>query len=104
MAEISISRKKLKHNYDFLDTLFEKHNIQWGIVTKLLCGNPTYIKEIISLGVKELMDSRISNLRTIKKVDPSVTTIYIKPPPRRSIRGVVKYADISLNSTWKPCS
>ncbi len=98
MAEISISRKKLKHNYDFLDALFEKHHVQWGIVTKLLCGNPTYIKEIISLGVRELMDSRISNLRTIKKADPSVTTIYIKPPPRRSIRGVVKYADISLNS------
>lgn len=98
MAEILISRKKLKHNYDILDKLFSKNNIQWGIVTKLLCGNPMYIKEIIGLGARELMDSRISNLRAIKKIDPEVTTIYIKPPPRRSIRNIVRYADVSLNS------
>ncbi len=98
MAEISISRKKLKHNYDHLDRLFKKHNIRWGIVTKLLCGNQIYIKEIIELGARELMDSRISNLRTIKRIDPDVKTVYIKPPPRRSIRSLVKYADVSLNT------
>ncbi len=98
MAEIAISRKKLKHNYDYLENLFNQHNIQWGIVTKLLCGNPMYIKEIINLGARELMDSRISNLRTIKRIDPGVKTIYIKPAPRRSIRSIVKYADVSMNS------
>ncbi len=98
MAEIAISRKKLQHNYDFLEDLFSQHKIQWGIVTKLLCGNPMYLKEVIGLGARELMDSRISNLRTIKRIDPDVKTIYIKPPPRRSIRSVVKYADVSLNS------
>ncbi len=98
MAEISISLKKLKHNYNFLDNLFKRHNIQWGIVTKLLCGNHLYIKEVIALGAKELMDSRISNLRTIKRIDPEVKTIYIKPPPRRSIRSLVRYADVSLNT------
>ncbi len=98
MAEIAISRKKLQHNYDFLENLFSPYNIQWGIVTKLLCGNPMYLKEVIGLGARELMDSRISNLRTIKRIDPDVKTVYIKPPPRRSIRSVVKYADVSLNS------
>ncbi len=98
MAEIAISRKKLKHNHDYLKKLFDHHNIQWGVVTKLLCGNQIYIKEIIDLGLKELMDSRISNLRTIKRIDPTVKTIYIKPPPRRSIRSLVKYADASMNT------
>ncbi|TVR39454.1 MAG: alanine/ornithine racemase family PLP-dependent enzyme [Bacteroidia bacterium] len=98
MAEIAISRKKLKHNHDYLKKLFDHHDIQWGVVTKLLCGNQLYIKEIIDLGVKELMDSRISNLRTIKRIDPTVKTIYIKPPPRRSIRSLVKYADVSMNT------
>ncbi len=98
MAEIAISRKKLKHNYDFLKRLFEKYDIHWGVVSKLLCGNPLFIKELIGLGVTELMDSRISNLRTIKRLAPEVKTVYIKPPPRRSIRNVVKYADVSLNS------
>lgn len=98
MAEIILNRGKLKHNYDFLEKLFKENHVQWGIVTKLLCGNPLYLKEIISLGAKELMDSRISNLRAIKRIDPDIRTIYIKPPPRRSIRGVIKYADVSLNS------
>ncbi|MFO7999560.1 MAG: alanine racemase [Bacteroidales bacterium] len=98
MAEILISKRKLKHNYDFLDALFKKYNIKWGIVTKLLCGNALFIREVIDLGIKELMDSRISNLKTIKRLDPETRTIYIKPPPRRSIRSVVKYADVSLNS------
>ncbi|MDR4988605.1 MAG: alanine racemase [Bacteroidales bacterium] len=98
MAEISISRKKLKHNHDFLARLFKQYNIQWGYVTKLLCGNPLYIKEVIGLGVRELMDSRISNLRAIKRLDPDIKTYYIKPAPRRSIRSVIKYADVSVNS------
>lgn len=98
MAEIILNRSKLKHNYDFLEKLFKENNVQWGIVSKLLCGNPMYLKEIINLGTKELMDSRISNLRAIKRIDPDIRTMYIKPPPRRSIRGVVKYADVSLNS------
>ncbi|MFW5792871.1 MAG: alanine racemase [Bacteroidota bacterium] len=101
MAEISISRKKLQHNFNYLTKLFEDNNMQWGIVTKLLCGLPLYIKEVIDLGAKELMDSRISNLRVIKLLDPSVRTIYIKPPPRKSIPGVVKYADVSLNTDFE---
>lgn len=98
MAEILISQSKLQHNFDFLNALFSKRGIQWGIVTKLLCGNPNYIKMIIGMGASELMDSRISNLKTIKRIDPGVRTIYIKPPPRRSIQSLVKYADVSLNS------
>ncbi len=98
MAEIIIHRDRLQHNYQFLENLFAANNISWGIVTKLLCGNPMYLKEIIGMGARELMDSRISNLRAIKKIDKSIRTIYIKPPPRRSIPGLVRYADASLNS------
>ncbi len=98
MAEIVISRKKLLHNYNFLDRLFSKHYMEWGIVTKLLCGNLLFLKEVISLGAKELLDSRISNLRAIKLIDPNVATVYIKPPPRKSIPNIVKYADVSMNT------
>ncbi|MFO7978527.1 MAG: alanine racemase [Bacteroidales bacterium] len=98
MAELLISRKKLQQNYQFLDELFTRNHIEWGIVSKLVCGNIMFLKEIINLGAKELMDSRISNLRAIKKIDPQVRTIYIKPTPRRSIPSMVKYADVSLET------
>jgi ornithine racemase len=98
MAEIIISRSKLAHNYRFLDKLLTQNNISWGIVTKLVCGNSDYIKELIRLGATQLMDSRISNLMAIKKIDPTIQTVYIKPAPRRSIPRLVKYADISLET------
>jgi len=98
MAEITISRSKLKHNFDFLKEFFLKENIEWGIVSKLLCGNELLLRELIDMGVTELMDSRISNLRKIKKINPDINTVYIKPPPRKSLSSVVRYADVSFNS------
>lgn len=98
MAEITISSKKLRHNFNFLKNFFDKNNIEWGIVSKLLCGNEILLKELIDMGVQELMDSRISNLRKIKKINPDINTVYIKPPPRRSLASVVRYADVSFNS------
>jgi ornithine racemase len=98
MAFMELHKEKLKHNYEFLNSLFQNNNITWGIVTKLLCGNRTYLKEVISLGIKQVCDSRVSNLKVIKRLDPRIETIYIKPPAKRAIRSVVKYSDISLNT------
>lgn len=98
MAFVKLYRNKLEHNYHFLKSLFKQHNIQWGIVTKLLCGNKKYLEEIINLEIDELCDSRISNLKMIKKLDKSITTVYIKPPAKRSIKSIVAYADVSLNT------
>lgn len=98
MAYINLYRKKLQHNYRFLDELFKEHKIDWAVVTKLLCGNEDYLKEVLDLGVREVCDSRLSNLEKIKNINPEVQTVYIKPPPKRSIESVVKYADVSFNS------
>ncbi|MCO6148793.1 alanine racemase [Flavobacterium sp. NRK1] len=98
MAFIKLDRKKLKHNYLYLQKLFQSRNIEWGVVSKILCGNKLFIKEIIDLGVREIHDSRISNLKTIKELCPEVQTVYIKPPAKRSISKIVKYADVSFNT------
>lgn len=98
MAFITLYRDRLKHNYTFLDELFTSRNIEWGVVSKILCGNKIYLKELLNLGVKEIHDSRISNLKAVKELDPSIQTVYIKPPPKRSIKAIVKYSDVSLNT------
>ena len=98
MAFITLDRKKLKKNYTYLDRLFKKNNIQWSVVTKMLCGNKLFLQEVLSLGIKQVSDSRTSNLKAVKAIDPTVETIYIKPPAKRSISSVVKYADISMNT------
>ena len=60
-----------------------------------------HIQEFIRLGAKELCDSRISNLRVVKSIDPDIATAYIKPPAKRSIKSVVKYADASFNTEYE---
>lgn len=98
MAYLTLNRKKLQENYTFISNLFKSRNIQWGVVSKLLCGNTIYIKELLALGVTEIHDSRISNLKKIKSLDPSIQTVYIKPPAKRSIEKIVTYADVSFNT------
>lgn len=98
MAFIVLDRKKLKDNYQHLNKKFEAQNIEWGVVSKLLCGNKAYLKELIDLGVNQVCDSRGSNLKTVKGISPKTETIYLRPPAKRSLRSIVKYADISLNT------
>lgn len=100
MAYIELYKDKLKQNYEYLDALFKERGKEWAVVTKMLCGNETYLKEVIKLGAKEVCDSRISNLKTVKQIDASVQTVYIKPPAKRSIDKIVKYADVSFNTEF----
>ncbi|RED96225.1 alanine racemase [Marinoscillum furvescens] len=98
MAYLKLKKKSLQHNYQFIAKHLDKEGIEWGVVSKLLCGNKTYLQELINLGVKEIHDSRISNLKTVKKMDPSLQTVYIKPPAKKAIKNVVAYADVSFNT------
>lgn len=98
MAFITIDIKKLKSNFDYLNTLFRKNNIEWSIVSKLLSGNKMFLTEILKFDIKQVCDSRVSNLKEIKSINPKIETIYIKPPAKRSLSSVVKYADISMNT------
>ncbi|MDA3838300.1 MAG: alanine/ornithine racemase family PLP-dependent enzyme, partial [Candidatus Delongbacteria bacterium] len=43
MAFITLDPVKLKKNFDFLNNLFAKNDIQWTVVSKLLCGNKLYL-------------------------------------------------------------
>ncbi|MHB1277608.1 MAG: alanine racemase [Bacteroidia bacterium] len=98
MAFLTLYRDALHHNYRFLSRLFGENNIQWGVVSKILCGNRIFLKELLDLGITEVHDSRVSNLKTIRRMNPKVRTTYIKPPAKRSISGIIRYADVSMNT------
>lgn len=98
MAYLVLDQQKLKHNHTYLSDLFDSKHISWGVVSKVLCGTESYLKEVVELGVEEIHDSRISNLKKIKSLNPAVQTVYIKPPAKRSIKEIVKYADVSFNT------
>lgn len=98
MAYITLNKKSLAHNYSFLQSLFTSHQKEWAPVLKLLCGNKIFLEYVLSLGDEQVCDARLTNLKTIKAINPDKETIYIKPPAKRSIRNVVKYADVSFNT------
>lgn len=98
MAYLKLYRNKLAHNYKMLHDWFLENQIEWGVVSKLLCGNKTFLEELVKLGVSEFHDTRITNLKMVKKVAPKAQTVYIKPPAKRNIPNVIKFADVSFNT------
>lgn len=100
MAFITLNKASLENNYKYLQNLFSQHDIEWAPVLKLLCGNESYLEFVLSLGDEQVCDARLSNLKAIKKIKPTVETIYIKPPAKRSIKNIVKYADVSFNTEF----
>lgn len=101
MAFLTLDADKLRHNFETLTELFKKHDIQLAVVSKMLCGDETFLEELVSLNPKQLCDSRASNLKMVKELASHIETIYIKPPPKRSIPDVVRYADISVNTEFE---
>jgi predicted amino acid racemase len=98
MSYITLNNQKLAQNYNHLNNIFEKHHIEWAVVAKLLCGNETFLKSLLSVIDKDVCDSRLSNLKKIKELSPETKTVYIKPPAKRLAKSIVKYADVSFNS------
>jgi predicted amino acid racemase len=98
MASLTLNLEKLKVNFLFLKELFEEKDVSWGVVSKLLCGNKLFLQELINLGIKEIHDSRISNLAMVKRINRSVQTVYIKPVSKKNVSQMVEFADVSLNS------
>jgi len=103
MAELIIHSSKIKENIKYLSNYFKEKNIKWSLVTKVFSGDKEFLRNILTEDVIEnissIGDSRLTSLKNLKAVNPQMKTIYIKPPSEIYVDEVVKYADISLNSS-----
>lgn len=100
MAYVTLNKENLTTNFNFLNSLFKNNEMQWAIVSKLLCGTRNYLEVLCDLDINEICDSRISNLKLIKEINPEINTVYIKPPAKKYIESIVKYADVSFNTEF----
>lgn len=104
MAELVIHIERIKENIKYLSDYFESNDIEWSLVTKVFSGDKTFLKHLLTSDVIEKInsvgDSRLTSLRNLREVNPNLRTIYIKPPAEVYSHDVVKYADISLNSSF----
>ena len=103
MAELKIKIDDIKGNIKNLSGYFSKHNIQWSLITKVFSGDKEFLRQLLSPDVVKCLhsvgDSRLTSLKNLKEVNPEMRTIYIKPPAVVYAEDVVKYADVSLNSS-----
>lgn len=105
MAALTIYSGRILDNIEKLNRFLAEHNIDWTLVTKLLSGDKSVLERIVTSDkinrLHSIGDSRISNLRIIKSLNPDIRTMYIKPPAINQAKNVVRYADVSLNSSSK---
>jgi predicted amino acid racemase len=105
MAKLRIDTEAIIHNIKEISTFVKQHNKQWSLITKVFSGDINLLKRILKpeviKDIQSVGDSRLSSLKILKQVNPDLITIYIKPPAIIYIDDVVKYADISLNTSYK---
>jgi predicted amino acid racemase len=103
MAQLIIQTDKIKNNIKYLSQYFQKHNIHWSLITKVFSGDKEFLRNILTPDViskiNSVGDSRLTSLKNLREVNPDMRTIYIKPPAKIYADDLVKYADVSLNSS-----
>ncbi len=104
MAELIIQTTKIKDNIKYLSAYFKKHNIYWSLITKVFSGDKEFLRNVLTdeviKNIDSIGDSRLTSLKNLKEVNPAMRTIYIKPPAKIYADDIIKYADISLNSSF----
>ncbi|MFD1551109.1 alanine/ornithine racemase family PLP-dependent enzyme [Putridiphycobacter roseus] len=104
MAELIIHVNKIKDNIKSLSNFFAENGIKWSLVTKVFSGDKEFLKNVLTeeviANISSVGDSRLTSLKNLKAVNPNIKTIYIKPPAKIYAADLVKYADISLNSSY----
>lgn len=105
MAELIIRTKEIQDNIRKLGTFFKDRNIQWSLISKVFSGDTEFIEKVFTPEVlpyvDSIGDSRLTSLKNLREVNPEMRTIYIKPPAKVYAEDVVRYADISLNSSFE---
>src|SRR5690606_12770435 len=92
------------YNIKYLSNYFDKHDIHWSLITKVFSGDKEFLRNILTSDVIDKInsvgDSRLTSLKNLKAVNPDMRTIYIKPPAETYADDVVRYAHISLSSSF----
>lgn len=103
MASLVIDSGKILENIEMLDKFLKDYQVEWSLIMKVLSGNKSILEKILThlelKNMESIGDSRISSLRMIKSIKPDAVTMYIKPPALDQIKNVIRYADVSLNSS-----
>ena len=105
MAILKINLPKIIYNIATLDEIFSRHNVGWTLVVKVLGNNTEVLRAILTdtslHNFHSVAGSHWQELRMVKEINPEITTMFIKPPAIRNAANIVRFADISLNTSLR---
>lgn len=103
MTTLNINIAVIAENIEKLNVLMSKYNKEWSLIVKVLASHEETLSKILKLPclnqVHSIGVSHWETLKIIKELSPDTQTMYIKPPALSYIKKIIKYADISFNSS-----
>jgi len=95
---ITINKAKLEHNARRLADLCSKQGMRLVGVAKGVCAHPAVVEAMLAGGAAAIGDSRIDNLKRLRRHGYKGETILLRAPGPSQCQEAVMYADASLNS------
>jgi ornithine racemase len=95
---VTINLEALEHNLRLTNDLMERHGASWTLVTKVLCGHEESLRALHLLGVRSMGDSRLENIRAIRRLTSDFEAWYLRVPGPSTIEEVAAISHVSLNS------
>lgn len=95
---LEIDLGAIEDNARQMAALCRHKSISITAVTKGICGSPPIAAALIAAGIRSLGDSRLDNIRRMKRAGIRAEYILIRPPRASMVDHVVELADVSLNS------
>jgi len=95
---IEIDLEKIAHNAKTLKKLYGSKGISITGVTKVVCGDPKIADVLVKSGISILADSRIDNIRKMRKAGIQAQFLLQRTPIPSQTELVVRYTDVSLNT------
>lgn len=103
MARLKIHIDRLIDNIAKISAMMQDYGKQWSLVVKVLGTDKAVLEKLLAqpviLGTHSIAVSQWKSLKMVKDIDPKLRTLYIKPPAMANIPHIIRYADISLNSS-----
>lgn len=101
---LEIDLGKLRHNARKIVELCSAYDVDATFITKGFCAKPEVIRAAMEGGVRHFGDSRIQNIRTVKRAIPGIEYLLIRVPKLSETADVVTWADCSLQSQMEVIS
>ena len=96
---LEIFTKHIEENANSIIGLCHQHGMSIACVTKVVMAHPEIAAVLEAAGADILADSRIPNLKSISEHGTACPVMALRIPAPSAALDVVRYADISLNSS-----